>query len=232
MILIVADRFDEQVQWLAARWERHGARILHAGDLSQSGWCFCPGSERWTGVAGGEPVGSDSALTGVLNCVPEITCDQLLHIAPQDRAYVAREMTAFLLSWQSELTCPVVNRPTPQSLMGPNWSREEWIVTAARLGVRVRTTTRATHGDLGKSSGDSLGRAHCVIVAGNRILGGTAQLQDWARSLGRAAAVQFAAFCFSPTDEPEFLAATLRPDLANPQTADALLEVFDGAHAC
>jgi hypothetical protein len=114
MILLVADEHDIQARWLAEQWAHHDARLLTPADLSRPGWSFRPGnSSDWTGVAGGIGFDHDTPLAGILNCLAQVTEAHLPHIHPEERSYVASEMTAFLLSWQCELACPVLNRPTP-----------------------------------------------------------------------------------------------------------------------
>lgn len=239
MILLVAGKYDTQARWLAERWVMHDACLLDTADLSQPGWCFRPGfPDEWTGVVGGRSVvggrcvDNNSRLHGVLNCLPAITEDQLLHIVPEDRSYVAREMTAFLLAWETELTCPVFNRPTPNCLIGPNLSREEWILTAARLGIRVSTVTRSSHGCSQAAQNNPFQDARAVTVIGKRVLGDGPELQYCARTLARAAGVELATFYFSAAAQTEFLGTTLQPDLKNCEAADALLQCFGGAHTC
>ncbi len=82
------------------------------------------------------------AISGVLTRRPYGAQHVLQHIDPADRAYVAAEMTAFLLAWLSGLRCPVLNRPSPQCLAGPGWRRERWISTATRLGIPVHAVQR------------------------------------------------------------------------------------------
>jgi hypothetical protein len=233
MILLVAGRSDIQARWLVERWARHDARLLEVNDLSQPGWCFRPSCpEEWTGVVGGQRFDNNSGLSGVLNCLTAITDDQLLHVVPEDRAYVACEMTAFLLAWETELTCPVFNRPTPNCLIGPNLSREEWILMAARLGIPVTTITRSSHQHARAAQNGPIQNARSVTVIGRRALGDGPELQYWARSLARAAGVELATFYFSGAAEAEFLGASLRPDLTNCETADVLLQCFEGVHTC
>jgi len=76
-------------------------------------------------------------ITGVLTRLPCVFEQELVDITPDDRRYVAAEMTAFLLFWLSRLKCPVLNRPTPTCLSGPYWRREKWIHVAARVGIPV-----------------------------------------------------------------------------------------------
>jgi hypothetical protein len=76
--------------------------------------------------------------------LPAVSPEELQHIVPQDRCYVASEMTAFLTAWLSSLSCPIVNRPTAGSLSGPAWRPEQWIRTAVRAGIPVMARHRLT----------------------------------------------------------------------------------------
>jgi hypothetical protein len=232
MILLVADQHDTQARWLAELWEHHDARLLTPTDLSQPGWSFRPGSSNWTGVAGGVGFDHHTPLAGILNCLAEVSEAQLPHIHPEERSYVANEMTAFLLSWQCELTCPVLNRPTPNCLIGLNLSAEGWTQMAAGLGLPVKTTARASHAPSRTKAGDAYRDTRSVTVIGECALGGDSELQFCARSLAQAARVDLATFYFTCASEPEFVAASLRPELSHPEAVEALLQCFQRPRPC
>jgi hypothetical protein len=230
MILLVSGKEDVQANWLATQWASHDASLLTPEDMSQSGWSFQPGSPLpWTAVAGGAPFDEQTPLLGLVNLLGHVTEEHLPHITPEDRNYVANEMTAFLLAWQGALTCPILNRPRPSCLAGPNLSTEAWMLLAAGLGTRVRKITTSSHSTgRRKSVGD-----HCAVtVIGNRTLGGEPELQRQALSLARAADVDLATFFFSTGRRAVFLGVTLRPDLATPEAASALLQYFEERSTC
>jgi hypothetical protein len=233
MILLVADELDTQARWLAEQWEHHDARLLTPADLSRPGWTFRPGSSpEWTGVAGVVGLDHHTPLAGILNCLAEVSEAQLPHIHPEERSYVANEMTAFLLSWQCELTCPVLNRPTPNCLIGLNLSDEGWTQMAAGLGLPVRTTARTSHGQSRTKSGDAYRDTRSVTVIGECALGEDSELQFCARSLAQTARVDLATFYFTRGSDPEFIGASLRPDLSHPQAVEALLHCFQRPRPC
>jgi hypothetical protein len=233
MILLVADEHDPQARWLAEQWVPHDARLLTPADLSRPGWSFRPGnSSEWTGVASGMNLDHDTPLAGILNCLAEVSEAQLPHIRPEERSYVANEMTAFLLSWQCELTCPVLNRPTPNCLIGLNLSPEGWTQMAAGLGLPVRTTARASHGPSRTKAHDAYRDTRSVTVIGECALGEDSDLQFCARSLAQTARVDLATFYFTSASEPEFVDASLRPDLSHPEAVEALLQCFQGPRPC
>ncbi len=136
MLVIVASRTDGRALLLAERWKPHDARVLTSRDLSTKGWShrLDNGSAATMTVIDGCAVASER-ITGVLTCVPAITEDELPNVVADDRQFVAAEMTALLTAWLSSLTCPVVNRPTPASLMGPNWYPEQWVCAANELNI-------------------------------------------------------------------------------------------------
>jgi hypothetical protein len=231
MLLLVASQFDQQAFQLARRWAEHEACVLTAQDLSRAGWSYSPDTPgQWRGVAGDR--GFDASnLTGVLNCVPEIDEQELSHLAAEDRAYVAAEMNAFLVSWQSQLTCPVINRPTPNCLLGPAWRIEEWVLTAARLGIPIfrveRRSDRRTSASI-----DRLQDARSITVVDNLVLGTDEELIGRATCLARAANVTFATFYFNSSANAELMAVSLRADLGNQAITDALLCCFEVSPAC
>ena len=132
--VVIASRTDAAAAHFAA-----GAgslvRMMTPADLSQRGWSLhLPGTGPSTAVIAGEPVASRT-IAGVLTRLPAVTEHDLPHIIAADRAYVAVEMTAFLLAWLTSLSCPLVNRPSAQCLSGPYWREAQWIRAANRLKV-------------------------------------------------------------------------------------------------
>lgn len=137
--LVLAHAGDDE----AARIARElGARLVTPRALSQRGWRHYPvggGADRAC-VGDGEssesiePIDA-AALTGVITRIAAVQPADLPHIAAVDRGYIAAEMTAFLLSFLGGLPCPVVNRPTPSSLMGPGWTPLRWRAVAIANGL-------------------------------------------------------------------------------------------------
>jgi hypothetical protein len=142
VIVVLASRFDTQAVWLAERWRHRGACLLTCEDLSRPGWRHeSAAPARSTAVLEGRVIPVES-IGGVLTRLYAVTEDELPHIVPEERAYVAAEMTAFLLAWLSSLRCTVLNRPTPSSLCGPNWSAERWLSEGARAGLQIEPLRR------------------------------------------------------------------------------------------
>lgn len=232
MLVVVASRQDEAARALVTRWRIHDARLLTCEDLSRPGWRFDPGASHLsTAVVGGRRIRCRE-IGGVLirlACVGEW---DLEHIAAVDRAYVASEMTAFLLAWLSGLACPVVNRPTPLCLSGPNWRPEQWTHAAASLGIQVRPVDRrVARRSADVSPGDAASCPTTVTVVGSRCLGTQDEvLRVQARRLAEAAGVSLVGLRFGGRDgEYTFLGADLWPDPTTDEVAGAVLAHFQGA---
>ena len=125
MLVVLAGSHDWTARRLIEHWGAN-ARLLTCRDLSRHGWRYSPGEAAGTAIIDGESVPMD-AIDGVLTRLPAVVEDELGRIVPGDRSYVAEEMTAYLAAWLSELPCPVLNRPSPAYLMGPAWTREQWV---------------------------------------------------------------------------------------------------------
>jgi len=164
----------------------------------------------------------------VVTRLPAVDAGDLPQIAPSDRAYVAAEMTAFLLAWLTGLTCPVLNRPTPQCLSGPLWGRERWALAAAKLGIPARPVLRravwpkddaeAAHGEPGPAV-TVVGRSHIGIVDD--------VLAARAHRLARAAGVDLLSVEFDGRGpDARFVAASLWPDVGDARIAEPMMALL------
>jgi hypothetical protein len=237
MLLVLASLYDQAAEALVARWHGHGARLLTCRDLSDAGWRFDPEDARGALVSVGGEVSRASEIRGVLTRLPSVTPDELPHIAAADRDYVAAEMTAFLTAWLSSADFPVVNRPTPVCLMGPNWREEQWTYAALRADLRVRRTTRTLslrsprEGFAEDLAGGGLTEDELMTltVVGGRCLGAADEaLKARAMRLAGLAGVELLEVQFSRGHEAAFVGAYLAPDVSSPDVADALLGHFLG----
>ncbi|MBW4645746.1 MAG: hypothetical protein KME23_22625 [Goleter apudmare HA4340-LM2] len=172
-------------------------------------------------------------ITGVLIRLPCIFEPELPHIIPEDRAYVAAEMNAFLISWLSRLKCPVLNRPTPTYLLGPAWRPEQWIYAAAQIGIPVRPRKRKVILSPHVTPPVIEQPGFTVTVVGKHCLGTVNKtLAHHARNLADAAKVDLLTVHFSDDQSPaEFLSADLWADISVPEIADAILEYLRGGNA-
>jgi hypothetical protein len=227
LIVVLGSRYDATAQRLVERWAEHDARLLTCEDLSTAGWHYhLADRSTATAVIGGRKISVDE-IQGVLTRLPWVTGQELVSIDPADRGYVAAEMSAFLVFWLSELDCRVLNRPTPGTLNGPCWHREQWMMAARRAGMRVAAERRR----LGSDSTAVLPKpaaASTVTVVGARCLGQVENsLLEQSRRLAEAAAVEFLGVRFSsPYSDAIFLDATLYPNIESVEVTDAILERF------
>lgn len=235
MIVIIASRYDEVAKMLVARWEAHDAMLLTCEDLSVCGWrYYLSDSEPSTVVVGGQEV-TQEGIRGVLTRVPTVYAEELVHIVPADRMYVAVEMTSFLISWLSRLSCPVLNRATPTCLSGPFWRQEQWAYVAAQIGIPVRSVqrriARVTGGSLPEEKQESL--PVTLTIVGDHCFGAADKtLHIQARQLADAAHVQLLAVQFDGPEAGSFFAGTnLWPDITAADVAEAVLDYFQGRRA-
>jgi hypothetical protein len=218
MLIVLADERDAAARRLVEHWRGHGARLMHARDLGSPGWCHgAPGTGESRAVIGGAIVPC-RAITGVVTRIACVRPTDLPQIAEADREYVAAEYTAFLTAWLDALTCPVVNRPSAASLLGPVLSQERWLLRAARAGLAL-STTRYRVPDPERPFADA-----AVTVVGERWFGGVApELGVQAVRLARQAGVELMTALFSsPRPDAVFVGVDLMIDVT-PEIAGVLL---------
>jgi len=230
VLVVLASRADPAARLLAERLGSD-ASLLTPLDLSAPGWRldpFRPGSSTF--VVGGRKF-PERALTGVVTLLPCVFEQELVHIEPGDRRYVAAEMTAFLTCWLAGLRCPRLNPPTAGCLSGPNWRPERWIRHAATTGlptwpVQV-STTRGSHD--GSRRAVTVG----VTVVGERCVGHRSkELQEAAHQLAQTAELDLLHVEFEVgRGESRVAGATPFPDLSAPEAAEAVRAYFDGRTA-
>jgi hypothetical protein len=227
MLVVVAGHGDVGAPALVERWRAWDAVRLSPDDLSTPGWRHQPGvaSAPSRAVVEGRVV-DVGAIRGVLTRLPCVVADDLPRIVPEDRGYVAAEMTAFLTAWLSGLTCPVLNRPSPGSLAGPCWARERWVRLAGEAGVPARPVRRRARLGVDEPPEEIVGRATTVTVVGRRSFGPAgAPVHGWARRLAEAAGAEILAAHFvGDGDGAALLTADVWPDMTSPEVADAVLE--------
>lgn len=230
MHVVVASRSDQTAQALAGRWAAHhgcDVALLTCAGLSVAGWSHRVGAPDQTiAVLEGRQLRS-IAIDGVLTRLAYVTPDELPHIAASDRAYVAQEMTAFLLSWLSSLACPVLNPPWPDCLAGPGWTQERWLLLAGQLGIPVQPLTRqAVWADEPPSAPSALPALPArASVAGGGCFGAVdPALADHALRLASASGARMLNVYFSsPGADARLVGVDLWPDVSSPEIGDAAL---------
>jgi hypothetical protein len=228
MIVVIAGRNDRTAKGLVARWQAREAMLLTADDLSVRGWRFYSGaSHAQIAIASGLQV-APGQIQGVLTRLPAVFACDLPHIIPEDRAYVAREMTAFLAAWISMLKCPVLNAPTPGCLSGPSWRPERWTRAAAQVGMSVRPLRRHVTLEAASLSPHSDPNPASVTILADRSFGSVdTELATQARRLAALARVDLATFHFSrPAAGSDFLGVDLWSGLEADGLQDAVLDYF------
>jgi hypothetical protein len=238
MFVVVASQHDEIARAFAAQGGAHEIGVMTSFDLASAGWRHRLGAtHEGTAVVGGRSV-AVREIEGVLTRLAYVWESELTHIAAPDRAYVAGEMSAFLLAWLTALRCPVLNRPAPASLTGPSWRLPKWMQLAARTGLTVRPYAQHYPAPGDEPGTDAAGEAHCsttmLTVVGEQCFGaGVAELKTQARALARAAGVALLTVYFDGTDaDAAFLGVNTCPDISVPEVGAAVLAHLAGGDTC
>ena len=229
MFVVIAGQNDLSARALVHAWNEFDVALMTPRDLSEQGWRYKPGAgDGCTVVAGGRILAARD-IRGIVTRLASVGEEELVNIVPQDRAYIAAEMTAVLQAWLSEIKVPVVNRPSSTCLSGPYWRREKWVHVAAHLGIRVRAAQRKAFLHRGKEESTDHPSTTSVTFAGRKCVGDVhPTLGHQAERLAHAAGVQLLALEFSrPDADAEFLGAHLWPDIAESAVANAILECFE-----
>jgi hypothetical protein len=230
VLVVVGSAHDRSARAIVERWAPFGAGMVTCEDLSMIGWRHRSRSpDHSTAVVGGRSV-DGRGITGVLTRRHRVFKEELVHIHPGDRDYVAAEMTAFLTSWLSSLSCRVLNRPTPGCLSGPDWRPEQWARAANRIGIPVRPSRRQVNRAPVSEESVADSRPVPVIVLGDRWFGAVDHvLASQARDLAAAAGVKLLEVRFDGAQAgSRFVGADLWPDLGSDAVADAILEYLGG----
>lgn len=206
--------------------------MVGGADLAGPGWRLAPGnSAHARGTAGGnEFEGGD--VTGAVTMLPAFTPVDVPHVAIEERAFVAAEITAFVLAWLSQLSCRVLNRPTPGCLSGPAWPPEQWVLVAAQLRVPAWPLHRSARlNDAKPDLKIHSGRPMSVTVVGDRCTGfDDGVLRSHARALAEAVGIEFLTAEFAPR-HGESVLMNVRPavNLADPESMNAIADYFDAS---
>ena len=232
MILVLANRWDGAAQQFADRYRPRGVRLVTPDDLSHSGWSYSiQDIARSRAIVAGSSIDS-TRIRGVLTRLARVSEDDVPHIVPDDRTYVAAEMSAFLLAWLSALPCPVLNRPTPVCLSG-GWRRhEQWVHMAFRLGIPVAPLRQRVNLSRARRTAAAPPSSVSVTLVGQRLLGcRNAGLAARTRALARAAGIDFLTVRFSGGDVGSaFLDVDAWPDIASDEIASAVLDYLEREH--
>jgi hypothetical protein len=215
MLLMVASALDDDAGALAGHLAEHGIDVALATprDLSRRGWRWRIDRPQDARAATGNRVIPADELDGVVGLLPWVSAWELGHIVPEDREYVASEMSAFLLAWLSQLECPVLDRPTASSLTGFGHGPQAWAAAAARAGVCADPRAEDQP-------------ATEVTVLGGRAVapGMPTMLRSAALRVAAAAGRELVTLRFREvSEEPVLIGARPRAAVGTPAVADALL---------
>jgi hypothetical protein len=227
MLVIVSNRRDRVAEALAAQWSASGyvAGLLTPRDLATSGWRHYVDGKGPASSVIQRSVIKTERIIGVVTRMPSVFDNDLPEIVPEDRTYVAAEMTAMLLSWLLALRCPVINRPTATCLAGPYWSTERWLMAARDLQIPTLPFRRSIR--IGKPPWTTPPAAGGVslTVIGKRVFGDASpELASRALKLAELADCDLLAATFDhPGPDAHFVGAHLCPDVSEPILAEALV---------
>jgi hypothetical protein len=226
VIVVVGRETDAGVQALLQRWRDSDAALLTPRDLSRAGWAHRPASPaEGRAVVAGRAV-AVGEIRGVVAALETLTTRDIAHIVRRDRPYVVAEMYAFLLAWLRTLPCRVLNRPTPQSLAGCGWQREQWVLVADALGIPTVAVCEPADGS------DEHDTAITVTQVADRTLDApTDTVAAWVVRLAAAAQTSTLVARFRDGSPPRFVSAGVVPDFSRPQVADGVLRWIEGASA-
>ncbi|WP_146198089.1 hypothetical protein [Caulobacter endophyticus] len=217
---MLANAWDAAAHGLAGEADGADVVIATPRDLSRVGWRYwldTPGDTLT--VAGGEILPA-TQIGCVLTRLSGVSEADLPHIAGEDRAYVAAEMTAFLLALLAGFERPVVNRPTPSCLCGPHRSDAGWRRMAIELGLRAAPLSlTAACGQPREPEPDP----NIVTVVGKTAFGAEGPAQAKAAvALARGADADLLTVAFASNDPGAILRAHPHVDLTDAGTALAV----------
>ena len=229
MILVFASELDEVARDATTDWSERQAVLLTPADIFCKGWrTTIGGVHDWSIVASGQqwPI---SAVSGVVSRLPRILARELFDVQYEDRSFAAAEAMAFVFFLLSSMPCPVVNRPTPNCLNGPNWQLEQWGRACFEAGVAFKAGCRRNTEMFGPETASSCLRSvtvlaeKCLEDTSNGCLAGVLRLAQLAN-------VIFLHVDFTEDKgETVFHRAELIPDLSRIEIREALREYFESS---
>jgi hypothetical protein len=231
MFIVLASRWNQSAKALASRFTNEGWLLLTPRDLSIAGWRQqLPAGKDCVAVVDGRRI-AQREIAGVLTLLPFVVEQELEYIVPEDRRYVAAEMTAFLLYWLAQLDCPVLNRPTPGCLSGPSWRKENWVRAAFQNGIPARPARCAVTRSSSLVEQVPDPPLTTVTVIGAQTFGDAAPvLHSHALRLAAVAQVYLLSIRFSGNDsDAQFVNADTFPDLSEEPLAGAVFEYLCSA---
>ena len=139
-----------------------------------------------------------------------------------DGEYAAQEFSAFFLSWMYTLPEPILNRATPQGLCGQWRHPSEWVVLAAKAGLRAPHYRQSSHDQINEALAErklfpSGTPTRTLIVAAGKVCGADApdSIREGCARLSEIAETSLLGieFVSEGPDEWVFAGASPLPDL-------------------
>jgi hypothetical protein len=229
VVLVIADRSDADAGALVSRLGSRAVLVTPRA-LSMPGWNWVPDPAARTGRSADTQFRGDQ-LGAVVTRLATVAPYQLGHVVPDDRDYVAAEMTAFLRAWLAGLPCPLFNPPHDLCLNGPAWNPEHWAMLATSLAVPTAPLHRHANGRPSLDTAIPVTPAARITVAGNQTVnhdGCAPVLLHHARTLAEAAATPLLAVDFDDTGPTGRLCtASCWPHLGHRDVLDALTDTLN-----
>ncbi|HEY7392539.1 MAG TPA: hypothetical protein VH640_28725 [Bryobacteraceae bacterium] len=235
MILVLASAVNEDARTFASELSSvTAASVLTCRDLAEEPSDFrYPDFQASSLTVRGRKIAVQE-IEGLVNLLPVVLPDELFFYPPEEREYQAAEFHALLTFFLSALACPVVNRPSPQSLNGPCSSAIAWRCFAKREGLAVapiKLDTDDTRHFFDARRPEQIIEVSCL---GGRLIDSSGTDADWTTvELARKAKVEYLRAVFEDCGEsPRLLTASGIPDVRNAATRRALAGYFGRLRGC
>jgi hypothetical protein len=229
MFLIIAGERDiPAAGQFASQFDSKGAVVMTPADLSLPGWRHDPIDPRRSQAAIGDLILAARDIEGAVTLLPFVTASDIPHIASNDRGYVAAEMTAFLWSFLTGLTCPLLNRPRAGCLSGPAWPPERWALLAAEVDVPVWPLRRPVEATQYRDQRlAEVARAFVTVVGSQCINDASDELGLHARRLAAAAETEMLTVMFAESTEGFAVAGVSAwPTVSDTRVGEAIRTYF------
>ena len=218
MIVVVGSSHDSVATDLVALWPQ--AALCSAEDLVSPGWVWRhaqPASRTW--IVDKKQI-ADDQVTGVFVRRASVYTEELMTTHPDDRAYLASEIHAFLVFVLAATSARVVN-PIDEGAFGEAALRpHRWTQLALQLGIPLRPLRVTSEGRRPIRY-----RTFTVEVVGDEVFGDApARLRESARCLAQALEIGWGVFVFDSRKRLVTVTTTRRPSDAAALALGRLLE--------
>jgi hypothetical protein len=229
MILVLASAVNEDARTFASELACvTAASVLTCRDLAEEPSDFRhPDFHASSLTVAGRKIAVQE-IDGIVNLLPTVLPDELFFYPPEEREYQAAEFQALLTFFLSALACPVVNRPSPQSLNGPCSSAIAWRCFARREGLAVAPikldTDDIQHFFESRRPEQTF---EVTCLGGSLITSSGTDADRMTVELSKKAKVEYLRAIFEDCEDgPRLLTASGIPDIRNAGTRRALAGYF------